>query len=121
MMNARFIKLVLHHLHRVHQAFNLRVTSRNEVTVTTKPVTAAIQEKKGTPMKKMMFVLGFLTVTGCSVFENDAARSVSQNSYWTTGATFTTPDVRLVMQRKRAGYGTEVVCAEPGADVAKAI
>lgn len=60
-----------------------------------------------------------LLLSACSVFENDAERSVARG--FAVPAAFTSADVRLVLHRPRVGTNQEIVCAEPSADVAKAI
>jgi hypothetical protein len=126
MMNARFIKLARpRHLlllrHRVPQIFNFKVTSRSEVIFGLAPVTAATQTRtKGNRlMAKILMALSLLWLAGCGVFENDAERSVARG--WMVPAAYTSADVRIVTHRVRPGTNTEIVCAEPSADVAKAI
>ncbi|MBV9859983.1 MAG: hypothetical protein JO038_07765 [Alphaproteobacteria bacterium] len=72
-------------------------------------------------MRCALLALLALPLAACGVFENDAARAVDQNIWWTTPAAFTTPDVRVITQREHPVTHRQIVCAEPGADVAKAI
>ena len=78
-------------------------------------------------------------LSGCAALENDAERGVdvhpatSRWSYsWVTDGQprwiksggrwgFTTADVRLITQRMHPVLGNEIICAEPGPDVAKAV
>jgi hypothetical protein len=68
-------------------------------------------------------VLGFAVsiLAGCSILEDEVARGYAQNYPFTTGAAFTTADIRIISQRMHPVTQTPVVCTEPSPDVAKAL
>src|SRR5512142_227712 len=62
-----------------------------------------------------------LLLVGCSVLENDVDRGHSQANSWDTPVIYTTADIRIITQRQHPVWHTQVVCAEPSPDVAKAL
>jgi hypothetical protein len=66
-------------------------------------------------------VLAALLLGGCSVLDTDVQRGYTQGAGWTTPATFTTADVRMVTERQHPLLRNTVICTEPSPDVAKAL
>ena len=64
-------------------------------------------------------MLAVLFLAGCSILEDEVERGFAQREPLTS-VTFTTADVRVIIQRNRSGY-PPVVCTEPSPDVAKAL
>jgi hypothetical protein len=62
-----------------------------------------------------------LVLAGCSILEDEVARGYAQNYRFTTGAAFTTADIRVISQRVHPVTQMPVVCTEPSPDVAKAL
>jgi hypothetical protein len=72
----------------------------------------------------MRYVVPGLAVSilaGCSILEDEVARGYAQNYRFTTGAVFTTADIRVVSEREHPVTGRKVICTEPTPDVAKAL
>ena len=69
------------------------------------------------------FVPGFaiLALAGCSILEDEVARGYAQNYRFTTGAAFTTADIRMISERVHPVTQRTVICTEPSPDVAKAL
>jgi hypothetical protein len=62
-----------------------------------------------------------LVLAGCSILEDEVARGYAQNYRFSTGAVFTTADIRVVSEREHPVTGRKVICTEPTPDVAKAL
>lgn len=71
--------------------------------------------------KYILVIILPLFLAGCNVFSSDVSRGYQQNGSWTTAATYTTADVRIITERKHPVLGNTVVCTEPSPDVAKAL
>ena len=72
-------------------------------------------------MRYLLTTLATLPLCGCNAFQNAAQGSLTQNAQWTTGAAFTTADVRMISQRTHPVFGNPIICTEPSPDVAKAL
>jgi hypothetical protein len=70
-------------------------------------------------MRYSLFPVVALALIGCNSLENDAQRGFYQTGTWTTPASYTTADVRMVTER-HVGTRT-IICTEPSPDVAKAL
>jgi hypothetical protein len=72
-------------------------------------------------MRYVVLGLAVSILAGCSILEDEVARGYAQNYRFTTGAVFTTADIRVVSEREHPVTGRKVICTEPTPDVAKAL
>lgn len=73
-------------------------------------------------MRAALFAAAAVTLSACGTFQSESRQGFTQNDGWTTGATYTTADVRIVTERPHPlDPAKRVICTEPAADVAKAL
>ena len=72
-------------------------------------------------MRYVVLGLAASILAGCSILEDEVARGYAQNYRFSTGAVFTTADIRVISERVHPVTGRTVICTEPSPDVAKAL
>ncbi len=72
-------------------------------------------------MRYVLIALAVLLLGSCSVFDTEVQHAYSLGPGWTTGAAFTTADVRIITERTHPVLRNTVLCTEPSPDVAKAL
>ncbi len=71
-------------------------------------------------LRSAVLILAVSSQVGCSIFEDEAGRGYVERAALAP-ATFTTADVRAIINRPHPVLQTPVVCTEPTPDVAKAL
>jgi hypothetical protein len=72
-------------------------------------------------MRYFLVVPVMVSVSACNILSTDVQRGYQPGAGWSTAATYTTADVRIVTQRTQPVLGNQIVCTEPSPDVAKAL